>query len=139
MNNSLQLKTRDCIQTKHIYSLLDTPKNDEVYKKLSKHLEICATCNQEYKKLQLKMIAAKIYIPKAIMDHDLKESFEREVVELFKAMDLNNRELLKKNVKKGIKFIDRMGIDFINNLSSKNMLKTYFFAVVIYIGLKLFF
>ena len=138
MNNSVQLKTRGCVQTKHLYSLLDIPKNDETSKKLSKHLEGCISCNQEYKNLQLKMIAAKIYIPKAIMDHDLRESFEREVSELFKVMDLNNRELLKKNVKKGFKFIDRMGIDFIKNLSSKKMCKTYLIAVGIYIGLKFF-
>lgn len=145
MNNSIQFRmkeirtTKNCIHMKHLYSLLDTPLNDENYKKLSKHLELCTACSQEYKDIQLKAIAAKIYIPKAMMDHDLRESFEREVTELFKVMDLNNRVLLKKKVKSGFNFIDRMGIDFIKSLTSNKMLKTYVIAAGIYLGLRFLF
>lgn len=121
-----------------MYSLLDTPKKEEAYKKLSKHLEVCRACKEEFQKFQLKTMAAQVYIPKALMDHDLRQSFEREVGELFKVMNLDNRENLKKNVKKGFLFIDTMGVDFLKNLTSKTMLKTYLMAVFIFIFLKLF-
>lgn len=143
MNSSTQSKnyetdlSKQCVHTKHVYSLLDTPKKEETYKKLSKHLETCAACNVEFQKFQVRTAAAQVYIPKALMDHDLRESFEREVGELFKVMNLNDRAMLKKNVKKGFLFVDSMGIDFIKNLVSKTMFKTYFFALVIFICLKL--
>jgi hypothetical protein len=117
--------------------LLDTPAKDEAYKKLSKHLETCTTCNDEFQKFKAKTAAAQIYIPKALMDHDLRQSFEREVGELFKVMELNNREILKRKVKKGFLFIDSIGLEFIKNLISKTMLKTYVMAAFIFIALKL--
>jgi hypothetical protein len=127
-----------CIHARQVYSLLDTPIDDDSYKKLSKHLESCSVCHDEFKNVELKSKAAQVYIPKAIMDHDLRESFEREVGELFKVMELNQREILRKNVKKGFHFIDRMGIDFLKNLASASMLKTYFIALAIYVGLKFY-
>lgn len=143
MNSSTQssyekINSQHCIHTKHVYSLLDTPKNEDAYRKLNKHLETCSACNKEFQKFQLKTAAAQIYIPKALMDRDLRESFEREVGELFKAMNLNNRQILKSNMKKGFRFIDSMGIDFLKNLVSKTMIKSYLFAMAIFIGLKLF-
>lgn len=136
--NNVKSTSQNCIHTKHIYSLLDLPAKDESYKKMSKHLETCSVCNTEFQKFQLKTTAAQIFIPKALMDRDLRQSFEREVVELFKVMDLNDRELLKRNVKEGFHFIDRMGIDLIRNLLSKTMFKTYLIAAALFICLKLF-
>ena len=129
---------QNCIHTKHIYSFYDMSKNDESYGILKKHLESCSICNSEFQNFQLKNTQALILIPKVSMDRDLRHSFEREVVELFKAMDLNDRILLKRNVKQGFIFIDKMGIEFIHNLFSKSMLKTYVFALVVFIGLKIF-
>ena len=114
------------------------PKNDESYKLMNKHLENCTICNKEFQRFQLKTSAALVLIPKVLMDRDLRQSFEREVVELFKVMDLNERELLKKNVRKGFIFIDKMGIEFIRNLFSRTMVKTYFFALVIFICFRIF-
>ena len=129
---------KNCIQTKHIYSLYDMTKNDESYGILKKHLENCSICNNEFQNFQLKNTQALTLIPKVSMDRDLRQTFEREVVELFQAMDLNDRKLLKRKVKKGFIFLDKMGIEFIKNLFSKAMVKTYIFALVIFIGLKIF-
>lgn len=131
-----QIFLNTCIQTKNIYSLLDLPKDDDQYKKMSKHLETCPNCKKEFQIFQLKNMANQIYIPKVIMDKDLRQLFEREISELFKVMDLNKRELMKKNVKKGFVFIDKMGIEFIHNLSSRSMFKAYVFAIVIFVSLK---
>lgn len=145
MNSSLQVNnvdintTKKCIHTKQVYSLLDTPKKEEAYKKLSKHMEICRACSEEFQKFQVKTIASQVYIPKALMDHDLRQSFEREVGELFKVMNLNDREMLQKKVKNGFLFLDRMGIDFLKNIVSKSMLKTYLLAFVFFFCLKLIF
>jgi hypothetical protein len=130
--------SKNCIHTKHIYSLLDLPRKDDSYKKMSKHLETCVVCSKEFERFQLKTAAAQVFIPKVLMDRDLRQSFEREVVELFKVMDLNDRELLKRNIKEGFIFVDRMGIEFIRNLLSKTMFKAYFAAVIVFICLKLF-
>lgn len=145
MNNSIQANknlgknfAKVCIHTKHVYTLIDTPKREEAYIKMTQHLAICSICNDEFQKFQSKTMAAQVYIPKALMDRDLRQSFEREVSELFKLMNLNNREILKRKVKKGVHFIDSMGLDFLRNLVSKTMFKTYFFALVIFICLKLF-
>lgn len=137
-SNGIQSISRNCIHTKHIYTLLDMPKKDESYKRMSKHLETCTVCNKEFQLFQLKTKVSLVFIPKVLMDRDLRQSFEREVVELFKVMDLNDRELLKRNVKKGFLFVDRMGIEFIQNLLSKTMFKTYLFAGALFICLKLF-
>ena len=77
---------------------------------MSKHLESCSICSNELAKFKLKVIEAQVYIPKTIMDKDLRQSFEREVVELFRVMNLNERQALKQNVKNSFRFIDRMGI-----------------------------
>lgn len=114
------------------------PKSEDSYKRMNKHLEICVVCNKEFQLFQIKTAATQVFIPKVLMDRDLRQSFEREVVELFKVMDLNEREILKRNVKRGFLFIDKMGIEFIQNLLSKSMLKTYIIAGALFICLKLF-
>ena len=130
--------SESCIHTKNIYSLLDMPKKEESYKRMSKHLETCTVCTKEFQLFQLKTASAQVFIPKISMDRDLRQSNEREVGELFKVMNLNNRENLKRNVKKGFRFVDSMGIEFFQNLFSKTMLKSYFIAGAIFICLKLF-
>jgi hypothetical protein len=127
-----------CIHTKLIYTLLDTPKKEESYKRLNKHVENCPVCSEELKSFQMKTMAAQVFIPKMSMDRDLRQSFEREVGELFKVMNLNEREMLKRNVKKGFLLIDNLGVEFLKNLASRTMFKTYFFALIIFICLKLF-
>ncbi len=136
--NYEKIPARHCVHTKHIYTLLDTPKKEEAYKRMSKHVEVCPVCAEEFKKFQMKTLAAQIFIPKVAMDRDLRQSFEREVSELFKVMNLNERIMLKRNMKKGIRFIDSMGVEFLKNLASKTMLKTYVFAFALFICLKLF-
>jgi hypothetical protein len=144
VNRSIQASSntnsfsRECIHTKNIYSLLDLPKSDESFKKMHKHLESCSVCSREFQMFQLKTAATIAFIPKISMDRDLHQSFEREVGELFKVMNLNERERLKRNVKDGFVLLDQMGIEFIRNLASKTMLKTYVLAGVLFICLKLF-
>jgi hypothetical protein len=130
---------KQCIHTKNIYSLLDMSPKDEVHKNLTKHIESCSVCAQELKKFRLKSLAAQVYIPKVVMDRDLRQSFEREVGELFKILQLDEREALKRNVKHKIKTLDQMGVDFIKTLSSKSMIKVYIIAAAMFLALKYFF
>jgi hypothetical protein len=127
-----------CIHTKNIFTLLDTPKNEESYKRLSKHLDNCVICAKEFEVFKLKNNAAQVFIPKIQMDRDLRQSYDREVVELFKVMNLNDHENFKKNMKKSFVFVDRMGIEFVKNLSSKSMIKSYFVAGIVFVCLKFF-
>ena len=70
------------------------------------------------------------------MGRDLRQSFEREVGELFNVMNLNDRHLLRQNMKKGFRFVDSMGVDFLKSLTSPMMIKAYFFATALFIALK---
>lgn len=130
--------SKNCVHTKQVYSLIDIPKKEEVYKRLAKHLESCESCSFELEKFKLETTATKVFIPKIAMARDLKESFDREVGELFKVMEINEHEALKRNVKKGFKFFDNMGLDFFKNLKSKSMVKAYLFALVLFFSLKYF-
>lgn len=118
---------------------MDMSPKDEAHKMLSKHVENCQVCAQELKKFQMKSSAAQVYIPKATMDHDLRQSFEREVGELFKILQLNEREALKHTVKKKFRTLDQMGIDFIATMTSKSMIKIYVIAAAMFVALKYFF
>lgn len=141
MSHDLRMEpqtARSCIHSKNIYSLMDMSPKDEAYKNLSKHIESCPVCAKEFRKFQLKISAAQIYIPKAVMDRDLRQSFEREVGELFKVLQLSEREALKHKVKTKFRTIDQMGIDFLKTLSSKQMIKIYFIAAATYAALKYF-
>ncbi|MBP9680948.1 MAG: hypothetical protein KBD76_06060 [Bacteriovorax sp.] len=128
--------TQHCIHTKHVFSLLDIPKTEESFKRLSKHVESCTICTEELRKIQLKALGTKVFIPKAVMGRDLRQSFEREVGELFNVMNLNDRHLLRQNMKKGFRFVDSMGVDFLKSLTSPMMIKAYFFATALFIALK---
>lgn len=130
---------KKCIHTKNVYALLDAPKKEDTYKKLNKHLESCRVCNEEFKQFQAKTLASQIYIPKAMMDHDLRQTFDRELDELFKMMSLNEREALKNNVKKSFNYIDQVTLAFIKNLGSRSMLKAYLAASALFLVLKFIF
>ncbi len=139
--NDFNLKSKNanhCVHTKNIYALLDISSNEESYKKLTKHVESCLQCAEELNQFKLKTQAAQIYIPKVVMDRDLRQSFEREVSELFKVMNLNDRQALKRNVKNGFQIIDSIGLSFIKNLKSKTMIKAYMLGFLIFLSLKFF-
>lgn len=125
-----------CIHTKNIYSLLDLSQSAEAYKRLSKHLDNCKICSQELEKFKLSSENSKVYIPTIVMDKDLKESFAREIEDIFKIMDLNSAERLKKNVTSKFKAVDQFGLDILRILKSKKMLLVYLAIAAAYIGQK---
>lgn len=127
-----------CVHTKNIYSLLDLPKSDDSYKSLMKHVDSCLICSDELKKFKQKTLASQVFIPKISMDRELKQAFESEVGELFKAMNLNEKELLKQHVKNNVQYLDQLGVVFLKNLVSKSMLKAYIFALILFLSLKFF-
>ena len=136
---ALNFNLRNCIHTKNVFSLVDLSPEDESYHKIKKHTDECEICSFELKKFELQTLESKIYIPKPQIDDETKEIFKREVSELFKAFNLNEKELLKKKIKNKIKKIDRLGADFLKNLTSKNMLKSYAFGAVLFLVLRQFF
>ena len=130
---------KSCIHTKNIFSLIDLSQEEELHKKMNKHVQGCSVCTKELQNFQLKNFEAKIHIPKPQIDTETKSIFEREVSDLFRAFDLNEKMLLRKKIKNNIKKIDMIGVGFIKNLTSKGMIKTYAFATVLFIVLKQFF
>lgn len=131
--------SKTCIHTRNVYSLVDLSPLDENYIRIRKHTDNCLICTAELKNFQQQIMASKIHIPKPQIDLETRGIFEREVSELFKAFDLNEKDRLKKKIKNKIKRIDSIGEDFIKNLISRKMLTTYTFGAVLFVVLRQFF
>lgn len=139
VSHTPNIQRTNCIHTKNVFSLIDLSPNEESYKKIRKHVDTCKVCESELKNFEFACSEAKIHIPKPQIDSETKEIFVREVSDLFRVFDLNEKELLKKKIKNKIKSIDSMGVDFIKTLTSKSMLTTYAFGAVLFVVLRQFF
>lgn len=128
------LKT--CIHTKSIFSLIDLDFEDESFVNIKKHSDKCDACTTALKNFELQNQQASFFIPKPQIDADTKASFEREVTEVFKAFELNEKQQLKLKIKKNIKKIDTAGVEFMKNLGSKSMVRTYAFGLVLFVVLR---
>lgn len=139
-SSSLNLNTlTKCIHTKNIFSLLDQNPAEEGYKKIKKHVDSCQTCEIVLKTFELESIEVKIHIPKPQIDTETKDNYTREVSEIFKAFDLNEKAALRAKIKSKIKGIDSFGLSLIKNVTSRKMMATYAFAGVLFVVLKQFF
>lgn len=118
---------------------MDLNPSEEAYQKIMKHNETCQICSSALKSFEQKVLETKIFIPKPQIDTETREIFTREVSELFRVFDLNEKERLKKRIKNKIKKIDSVGEDFLKNITSKGMLTTYAFGAVLFVVLKQFF
>lgn len=130
---------KSCIHTKSIFSLIDLDFEDEAFVNIAKHSDKCEACTAALKDFALKNQQATFFIPKPQIDADTKASFEREVHEVFRAFELNEKEQLRLKIKKKIKNIDTAGVEFIKNLRSKNMIKTYVLGLMLFVVLRQFF
>lgn len=119
--------------------MLDLNQSEESYQKIKKHVDTCQTCDTAFKKFELENIEVKIHIPKPQIDTETKEIFTREVSELFKAFDLNEKVLLRAKIKTKIAGIDSFGVSIIKNLASRKMIATYAFGAVLFVVLRHFF
>jgi hypothetical protein len=134
-----KIQEQRCIHTKNVFPIIDLSPLDESYKKIRKHLDSCKICEHQVKVFEMKNSEVRIQVPKPQIDTDTKQMFEREVSDLFRVFDLNEKVRLKKKIKNKIKSIDSFGASFMSNLASKQMLKTYAFGAVLFIVLKQFF
>lgn len=130
---------KTCIHTKSIFSLIDLDFEDEAFVNIKKHSDKCEACTEALKKFELQNQQASFFIPKPQIDADTKAVFEREVHEVFRTFELNEKEQIRLKIKKKIKHIDAAGAEFLKNLSSKNMMKTYAFGLVLFVVLRQFF
>ena len=142
--NSLVLSTsvnleKTCIHTKSIFSLIDLDFEDQAFVNIKKHSDRCVACSNALSKFEQQNQQAVFYIPKPQIDTETRNTFEREVHEVFLAFELNERVKLKLKLKKNFKKIDTAALEFIKNLSSKNMIKAYAFGLVMFVVLRNFF
>jgi len=84
----------------------------ESYKHFKKHLDHCSICTDQFKLFLLKNEAMKVGIPKISMDRELKQTFNRELEEVFKVLKLSRGEQIKESVKNRFLFLDQMGLAF---------------------------
>ena len=127
---------KTCIHTKSIFSLIDLDFEDDSFVNIKKHTDKCVTCTDALSKFELQNQQASFFIPKPQIDTETKNVFQREVYEIFRTLELNEKEQLRAKIKKKIKKIDTAGVEFIKNLSSKNMMKTYALGLVMFVVLK---
>ena len=130
---------KTCIHTKSIFSLIDLDFEDEAFVNIKKHSDRCIACSNALSKFELQNQQAVFYIPKPQIDTETRNTFEREVHEVFLAFELNERVKLKLKIKKNFKKIDTATLEFIKNLSSKNMIKTYALGLLMFVVLRQFF
>lgn len=128
-----------CIHTKNIFSLLDLNQQDVMYNFLINHEKKCTKCSLQLKKFKEANFAAKVAVPKPFMPKDLRETYSGELSELFKIAGLNEAENQKQKFKDSLRNFDKMGKEFINNLSSKTMIRAYAAAFLFFLGLKIIF
>lgn len=128
-----------CIHSKNIFSLADLPAEDETYIKIKKHVDGCRQCSNRYAQISHQIEGMKVFIPKPLIDKESKETFEREITELFKIFNLNKKSAAKNKFKQKIKLLDNVGIDILSNLTSKTMIKGYIAAAIAFVALKYFF
>jgi hypothetical protein len=117
--------------------MLDLSTASDAYKRLSKHVETCKLCASELESFKKKSESIKSYIPTIQMDKELKESFAREIEDVFKIMDFNTSTRLKKNVTSKFKAIDQFGLDFLGIIKSKRMILVYLALSIVYLGIKI--
>ena len=130
---------KTCIHTKSIFSLIDLDFEDEAFVNIKKHSDRCIACSNALSKFERQNQQAVFFIPKPQIDTETRNTFEREVHEVFMAFELNEKVKLKIKIKKNIKKIDTVAIEFIKNLSSINMIKTYAFGLILFVFLRQFF
>jgi hypothetical protein len=130
---------KSCIHTKSIFSLIDLDFEDEAFVNITKHTEKCEACSTALKNFELQNQQATFFIPKPQIDADTKAAFEREVHDVFRIFELNEKEQLRLKIKNKIKNMDTAGAEFLQNLGSKKMMKSYAFGLVLFVVLRQFF
>jgi hypothetical protein len=133
---NISTQSNYCIHTKNIYSLADLNPIEEQYKFLNSHLKTCRICAEEYHHFQEKCFAAKTFIPKPMMDKELKETFDRELGDMLKSMQLNKKVLQKKRVSHFVQSINDYGEASFKILFSKSMILSFAVALVMFFVLK---
>ncbi len=130
---------KSCIHTKSIFSLIDLDFEDEAFVNITKHTDKCESCSTALKNFELQNQQATFFIPKPQIDAETKAVFEREVHDVFRVFELNEKEKLRLKIKKKIKHIDTAGAEFLKHMGSKSMVKTYAFGLVLFVVLRQFF
>jgi len=130
---SINTKKENCIHTRNITMLFDLNPKDDQYQIYQKHLTECNACKKTYNHFAEEMKAIQVFIPKAIMEKDIKESFEREIHEVLVSLDLDI--VSKQKNAWWIKF-NAIGEQVLKSFWSKTMLWGFVLALVSYILLK---
>lgn len=126
-------RKENCIHTRNITVFYDLAPTDDQYKIYSKHLTECGVCKKAFQHFAEEMKAIQVFIPKANMDSDFKQSFEREIHDLL--VNLNLDLPTKKRNIFWSKF-NYLGEELIKSFKSKVMLYGLIAAALSYILLK---
>lgn len=139
MREASRLTTKEqCIHTKNIFSLIDLSEKDKMYDFLVNHEKKCTQCSTKLKKFKEDNFAVKVYVPKPFMPKDMRESFNREVSDLFKVAGLNEVQNQKNKIKYSLKAVDTTAAAIIEGFISKKMFKGYGVALLVFVALKYF-
>ena len=82
---------RTCIHTKSIFSLIDLDFEDDTFVNIKKHSDKCDACSNALRKFELQNQQAIFLIPKPQIDTETKNTFERQVADVFTAFELNEQ------------------------------------------------
>lgn len=127
---------KSCIHTKNIFSLIDLEGDLDKAHFLNQHLKECTHCQKTYHIFKEKMFAANTFIPRPLMDRELRDTFDRELSALLKSLKINDSVVRKEILIEKLSAINLFAESFIKNMFSKNMFFTYGLAGGIYLLFK---
>lgn len=124
---------KNCIHTKNIFSLIDLDEDIERAQFLNQHLNECDQCKKSYKYFKEKMFAAATFIPKPHMDRELKDTFDRELSELLKSLNINDSVVRKKMILNKLNTANIYAETIVKLAFSKTMFVSYGVAGILYL------
>jgi hypothetical protein len=135
IHRNINLKSK-CLHQKNIYSLIDLSPADPQYTFITNHLKSCSNCSKEKIKFELEVQAMQVFIPKPVMDKELKESFNRELHEMLINLGMNKFTNKKQAVTSVFNTANTTAELFIKNLFSKTVLISMGFGGIIFLILR---
>lgn len=138
---NLEKKNSDnvCIHTKNVMSLININSNQLQNTELLSHVKNCPTCSKEYNLRKGQIEGLNIFIPRPLMDKELKETFDRELHELLVHFGLNDKANRERLAVTYLSTLNSYGETILKVLFSKSMLAAYACAGVMYLLLKQYF
>lgn len=135
MKESLKRESRyrKCIHQKNLILLYDADLTSPESQFLQSHMKSCVPCQGYWNDFNFKMEASKVFIPKPMMDRELRVTLGREIHDLFKNLKMTKKDNRKNSMQKMFESISLFSDSLKKSIVNKHMFIAYGVATFIYI------